>query len=574
MAEQFSVKKCIACGKEVRIPFVGIKNPRPSQKRALCERPACITARGERLAIVQTQNMREPDGASGINEIRTGGPSGVCAQTSEGAVSVEEERDEEHVIADEAAKEDEKERLDERESELEKKGKRHRHSEKKAAPPPVVTTLPRHPAYIKSVAIPAVPTHNSDAPFGLDDNGRPLVPIQSDQNLMEDLKQKPWLKKTYTGLPTPAPRRTVCDCNQPWCSICHPESAKLGVVPLTPAYRPPTTKPPTYKPIRPLGERTQLPPTREIGSYKTVLGLEPVDIANFFDENICTRQLVDVPTLKDKGGVESELEAVKFEIVELTALSKTRTRQYQKFFRPDDMLTSKELKQRRRKDEQELKILEEKKNELQARLRNWESDSRNFELVKQRKLVVYKFETLHPITYRERTVEYGWHEDSYEDPLVKGGTPLCSDQEKYFGEVYDIAGYRALIAGKSTKNWTTMGWLEWENLVILTAIERGLVEPNEAAILAHPALRGRGRTVDEIEIDHEHERTLIKKTGGAELGGASIFSAGYRNGNGKLRQLASFDATMDFGGRGRGEPGATYDDDTTLSDELETFNPD
>jgi hypothetical protein len=162
---QFATKKCVACGGEVQIPYVGVKNPRPSKKLALCDRPACIKARGERLAIVQTQNMREASGSSGLTEFTPGG-SGACVQTPEGTIFVEEERDQEHVAADQAMKQEEL------------KNKKHRR--KKIAPPapPPTTGLPRQPAYIKSVALPAVPTNNPDAPFGRDDNGRPLVPIR------------------------------------------------------------------------------------------------------------------------------------------------------------------------------------------------------------------------------------------------------------------------------------------------------------------------------------------------------------------------------------------------------------
>jgi hypothetical protein len=90
---QFTTKKCVACGGEVRVPFVGVKNPRASKRLALCERPACIAARGERLAIVQTQHMREASGSSGLAEFTPGG-SGACVQTPEGTIFVEEERDE------------------------------------------------------------------------------------------------------------------------------------------------------------------------------------------------------------------------------------------------------------------------------------------------------------------------------------------------------------------------------------------------------------------------------------------------------------------------------------------------
>jgi hypothetical protein len=396
--------------------------------------------------------------------------------------------------------------------------------------------------------------------FGSDENDRPLVPMRPDQEVAEDLKQKPYLKKTYTGLPTPPPKRTECDCGQPLCRLCNPESAKLGVVDIVDIpMQPSSAKPPK--------ETTFKAPLVGIGSYRSVLGLEMVDIANIFDEDIYTLVRADAPTL-DKGTVEAELNAVKTQILKVTDDLKTRTARYQKIKRPDDPIPEKRLRQLRREETRELKNLKEKQTELQSRLRSWESDARG-------RVVVNRFEKLYPITYQESRVEWGWYEDSFEDPLVKGGTPLCGDHEIFFGDVYDITGYRALIADAPvTKNWKATGWAEWENRVILQAIDLGLIEVDKKVLLAHPKLRRRSLSVDEIEIDHDHERVLIKKTGGGALGGASIFSRGYRGGN--LRHLESFDATM-HKGRGKGEPGGSYEPETdypSVDNDSESFDPD
>jgi len=380
---------------------------------------------------------------------------------------------------------------------------------------------------------------------------------------MEDLKQKPFLKKTYDRLPDPLPKRTECDCNHPWCIVCHPENAKLGTAPDYPI-GPPSAKALSAKTPK---EKTKTPGL-QIGGYRPLLGLEMTDIANIFDEVILHREIVEARVLKDRAPVEARFVELNKQIRELNRDSKTRTVKWQMAHRPDDISTPEELRWRRRQDTRELAAMKKEKREIQARLHGWEGNSCNYELVQQRKLVARKFEELYSITHREKKVDWGYYVDS-DAPRDQNS---CGPQDTYFGDVYDIAGYRALVANlPATKNWTAAGWVEWENLVILKAIEHEFIVVDDDIIEQHPALRGRALPSGVDEEDHDHELRLVKKTGGATWGGASVLSRGYRDG--KLRQLESFDSTMPKG-RGRGEPGATYDDDTTLSDDLETFNPD
>jgi hypothetical protein len=71
-------------------------------------------------------------------------------------------------------------------------------------------TPKRQTAYLKSVAHPAIPTNNPNAPYGLDDNDRPIgVPVG-----------KPYVVTGVAEVPT-GPHT----CNEPTCRHCQPETS-------------------------------------------------------------------------------------------------------------------------------------------------------------------------------------------------------------------------------------------------------------------------------------------------------------------------------------------------------------
>jgi len=72
------------------------------------------------------------------------------------------------------------------------------------------TEVRKQAAYLKSVALPVVPSADPTAPFGRDDNDRPIRPGRSDLQLAEDLLAKTFLK------PGTCPHKS----NPKYCLLC------------------------------------------------------------------------------------------------------------------------------------------------------------------------------------------------------------------------------------------------------------------------------------------------------------------------------------------------------------------
>src|SRR5260370_15491029 len=105
--------------------------------------------------------------------------------------------------------------------------------------------------------------------------------------------------------------------------------------------------------------------------YRDVLNLSQQDVADIFDKIVTGK--MKVLTTNDTSVVENEITNLKVRIKEVEELLPTRTRMWQKFHRPDDMLSSSELERLKYEEKKELKELQARVRERQQRLRTWGS---------------------------------------------------------------------------------------------------------------------------------------------------------------------------------------------------------
>ena len=294
--------------------------------------------------------------------------------------------------------------------------------------------------------------------------------------------------------------------------------------------------------------------------YRDILQLSMQNVADLFAATVTG--VVTIPILGDPSVTEAQITQLKARIRELEELLSTRTRMWQKFHRPDDMLSPADLQRLRQQEQRELENLQTQVRRLQKRLRNWGNDKDDY-VGTETKLIDMLFEEKYPnIVLNEATPAYG----TYPFKVTKrvrnaaGGYDVVEEVEQYsdgviertFDKRYNIRNYRELLTLGSlaplTDGMTWENWSRWENAAILVAITEGIIKPDLDLISYHPRL---GRWFVPLGEDAhaevgDEERKLILKTGGGALGGATIYSRGWRygtRGGWTRRALESFDAT-------------------------------
>ncbi len=278
-----------------------------------------------------------------------------------------------------------------------------------------------------------------------------------------------------------------------------------------------------------------------------------------------------VPILGDASVVENQIVDLKARIGEVEELLKTRSRMWQKFHRPDDMLPSKEIERLKREEKAELKELQAQVRALQERLRNWGTHKEDYN-GETEEWIDMTFADKHPdLILSETTPVFGWIPRLVEVRVMnaKGGYDTVEDFKYHAGGYHDhvdarynIENYRKLIAmGSDALELVADGlgwgdnWTRWENAAICVAISEGLIQPDMEIVSRHPGLARWSVIKEDMEhehtvVDHEAERIHAIKTGGGSLGGARIYARGWRYGkrSGKwsMRGIESFDATARY----------------------------
>jgi len=181
---------CIACGK-------------PTKERSkLCSRVKCVQARG----------LRRAQAVAGMNEkIKNAKPA------------TEQEPRPKHIIEAETSAGT---RVAKTKNEIDADDLRDVADRSKPAKRTPVDERPKQPAYLKSVAQPVVYNPaNKEAPFGYDDNDRPIgVPVgkpyvKPELKAIQD--SKVIQERPSNGLPCGG-------CGNDLCKHCHPENAVLS----------------------------------------------------------------------------------------------------------------------------------------------------------------------------------------------------------------------------------------------------------------------------------------------------------------------------------------------------------
>jgi hypothetical protein len=433
----------------------------------------------------------------------------------------------------------------------------------------------------KSASFPVVPS-GPEAPYGRDENNKPIVPMRTDIEIVSDLLEKPSLA------PGLCPHKN--DPND--CIQCRPQGVKSSTLPNQSVVRqfellhgPPTPEEAEAARIerdlahahkffglsKPIQRQTSSHPKTNLkfNCYRELLMIERDTIADLFDCIIEYRYRC--PKVKPS---EADIQRLQNEIAELDALILTRSAAWQKRHRPDDPL---ETNDRLRLKREETKLRDEKKTELvelRARLKQWQE-------IPPTPPTPVTFGEKYPITQRGFFLtDVDFLPDKLRTPAGQDPyyTEILGQVKTPVGDVYDINGYRKMLrldgwtlSQQVEGGMTWRGWEEWENAVILQAITSGLIKPNVDLIKDYPGLGVYQPPFDPGEAD-ETENELIIKTGGAEINGRIRGAGYYGKNNNRQRTLSDFSNTKG-NTKGSSEPDPPFNDYPDDADDAESYTP-
>ena len=577
---------CIGCGADCEVPLVGVRNPRPKTAAPKCDRPECISARNARRDKVRRAIAAEPSGevrrepAKRVSEeVETSlGPQQVSYREHPGAVDIEAAVEE--VIERKSARRIVQWRIKpangpERVADI---LIRRKNMPSKSQLTKLIEPLPRQPSYLKSVALPGVPSADPAAPFGRDDNDKAIVPMRSDQEIANELWAKDFLKAGLCPHKREVGNCLLCgtkpiNCNplsspQPMEDV---EVRKLRQEIALEQHMFPEGLPVIDSPRKRLKQRRA-----KVESYREYLMMECSEVAALFDRPYeDPRGIVDIEAFMDRGDLEREIKELKDKIDEQEQVIDSMSVRVQKAQiargerQPDDILAPKIRRQYQRDAQREIDKLKPALKELRHRLRNFETDVRNRITTKMSQVVHLRFADLpgDRLSHQVWKMEPVWVRGELKQP--EDGAPYYTTNMHYeyeqIGETYDIAGYRVFITlgpealSALDNGMTWPGWMQWENKILLEAIRLGIVKPNDAMLLILPELQVYVPVLDEVEPDLTEDK-LALKDGGASYGG-SIRSEGrrYNTKTGRIttRKLSSFDKLPDrhSGGIGTDDSG-------------------
>jgi hypothetical protein len=457
----------------------------------------------------------------------------------------------------------------------------------------LLTSAPKkQPAYLKSVAQPVVRTTNPDAPFGYDDNDRPIgVPVG-----------KPYVKPELKAVREPRSGSRPCgDCGQDLCKHCHPENVVQAHELLR---RPGTTNPmdpeATTTPELTLEENlrrqfgiaptsslvlTTSRPTFKFQFYPEILRITRKQLVELFDEVVDT----EVETMKlmetqlknpwfirhQIGGLrktiahaQKRLQCIPLLVQRSERLILSWSAQVMKYGTktiparaPEDILDAKTRYKFTYEERKKLKKYQHWKTHLQAivretqaqmnplqqRLDNWGSSPDDFESVtvtQDRKITFGE-------KFREPEEPINDLSETYAKLRNVGVSSLVSKTDAY---IHLLSTDYQMLADSFQKHPLLRPWRWFENEIVLQAIGYGLIRPTRKTFETYPQLKKYlnqdAWSEDDVdEIDDSGLRGSILKTGGSEIG-ASIYNFGLTRKD-QPRMSGSFDNAVDFGNKNR-----------------------
>jgi hypothetical protein len=409
---------------------------------------------------------------------------------------------------------------------------------------PLLYAAPRPPIQnLKSPAHPVIPSANPDAPYGFDENDRPIgMPVG-----------KPYVRPVQTG--TIERPSGPCRCGKLLCRHCHPEfiaqTAVLQVIP-----QPSGLDALAMDALRAsFGRPAKLVEPDKFIFFPEALGITRGQLVEMTEMTVAYEpRAVKKRVLKNRAVIEKqivEVEALNARVVELKKTIKEAEeiihglmKRVMKLRRDQDNILDKSTRERFKREErrkisdatQELQTVRcsiralPGLDELKARLTNWGKSNDDFEWVSVTTVGPVPFEekfTLTPQLQRDgQTIQ------SYVT-FVKKAFDLWSTSWRYRG-------------------WSAVDdWRYLENEIVRQAIAWKLLRPTRAAIEKYPELTG--SWTEEDYAGDDSENALILKSGGASIG-ASIYNFG-RNASGSIRLSGTFDNTVKHAhGKGESQP--------------------
>jgi hypothetical protein len=432
---------------------------------------------------------------------------------------------------------------------------------------PVNTQHTVNPFGLKSVAHPLIPSTNPNAPFGFDENDRPIgMPVG-----------RPYIRPVKTGsIERP---KGKCKCGRLLCRYCHPEFiAQTDVlrvrqfdgedVATSPvwlrAFGPPTTVPTKFAKFVFFPEVLGITRRQLLALLSMPVAIEPLPAKKrvlksraVLDKQIADMQSWTARVVELKGLIQESSQVIEGLSARVMKLRRD----------PDNILDKGTREKFKREELKKIKAAKEEIETLQRSIRklpgldelkhrasNWGNSDTDHELVTVTKDGPVSFENKFTLPPHFEEDHPGQSLETYAD----------------FLRAYDIL----MDSAARLRGWPSLdSWRYLENEILRQAIAWGLVKPTKAAVEKYPDLRG---TVSEADYAQDNaENALILKTGGAEIG-ASIYDFG-TNASGSIRLSGNFDNTVAFGNKdGRGIPGEAGPgpDSWVGDDDADTFNPD
>jgi hypothetical protein len=459
------------------------------------------------------------------------------------------------------------------------------------------------PRYLKTVPMPVVPSTNPQAPFGYDENDRPIgVPVP-----------KPSMVRPYV-LPlkdaeAPKPHSYSLPGNNVQTAVF-----KGGIYVRTSdlIFRNLTVISESEAALRRLlGERIPadtvvLKPSKrhyEFVDYVKMFQLKRTDLTELLDTQIDTERVEVLDTtqpkqkiLKSSAPTKGEINSTEARIAEADkriaeigdeikesenlidswSVHKMKLQVKRGERQPDDILDKATREKLKREEKQNVDRLEEERSglrqqlntdkqlltELRGRIDTWGRDE-DYDEQYPRVLREY------PILFRDKFVPPD--RDEFKGILPPGyeyGANGYAQVVHEFGGEYRTSGEDKLFRH----------WRQFENELVLQAIGWGLIQPSRALLKKHPTLTAyidkdaAAMNADPEAESDDTENALILKTGGAQIGG-QVYSAGKRW-NGRQRSLSSFDGPIGRGTREKVD-GSENDHTSDLSsNDFDSYQPD
>jgi hypothetical protein len=399
------------------------------------------------------------------------------------------------------------------------------------------------------VVLPAVPTNNPAAPYGYDDNDRPIGEVVG----------KPYVPPVKTG--TVEPRPALCVCGQQMCGYCHPENRRQTEVlaSITRKPEPPNLEDQLNAMMEhtrtmlgiPFITRSSHTKHKTMDYFPEMLSITRGELIGLLDEEIGVEpRTVRKKMLKSRADIDRK-------IAMLSLIPNQVTKRKCLIRKSEELIESWSVRVMKLRRQQE-DILDKSTREKFKRKENRRID-RSEKKITELHRALSELNAL-----QNRAAAWSSNPDDYVSmSAIDGNSPvLFRDRFKTNDDDHDIESYIAFLnqysmLTDSSRRFQRFAevddWRYFENELVLQGIGWRLIRPSKLFFVKYPQLAKYlhdAPVADDGEDEpDETENVLIIKTKGAQIGG-EITSAGHRGGG--QRPLESFDKTKRYGGQRRG----------------------